>query len=60
MDNHIWPHTIQSLSWPNEGLTYSYENRYFVPEKVELWLKKAFGKGKAKYAVSCPYLVESA
>lgn len=60
MDIHVWPNTIQSLPWPRDGLTYSYEIRYFVPEKVGLWLSKAFGEGKAKYAVSRPCVVESA
>jgi hypothetical protein len=54
MDDHL-----QNLKWPRDGLTYSYENRgYIKPEKVALWLSKAFGEGNAKYVVSCPSVVE--
>lgn len=59
MDNHVWPTIIQNLPWPEVGLTYSYENRgYIKPEKVRLWLSKAFGEGNAKSAVSCPSVME--
>ncbi len=52
MEYHVWPSTIQSLTWPKEGVTYSYEYRYFMREKVALWVSKAFGEGTAQYAVS--------
>jgi hypothetical protein len=53
MDVHTWPSNILGLSWPKEGITYSYEHRgYIRPEKLEYWLMTAFGPTKAKYAVS--------
>jgi hypothetical protein len=52
METHAWPHFIRSLDWPQDGITYSYEHRgYIRPEKVELWLNKAFGQNKAKFVV---------
>jgi hypothetical protein len=58
MDNPVWPTTVQNLAWPEDGLTYSYENRgYIKPEKVGRWLSKAFGEGNGKYAVSSPGLL---
>ena len=48
----VWPNNIKSLSWPRDGITYSYEQRgYIKPEKVARWLEKAFGQGTAKYVV---------
>jgi hypothetical protein len=48
----VWPNNIKSLSWPQDGITYSYEQRgYIKPEKVACWLEKAFGQGTAKYVV---------
>jgi hypothetical protein len=44
------------MDWPKEGITYSYEHRgYIRPEKVELWLQKAFGVDKARFVVSGVY-----
>jgi hypothetical protein len=54
MDTHVWPNFVRTMDWPKEGTTYSYEHRgYIRPEKVELWLLKAFGPGKAKFVVRC-------
>lgn len=48
-----WPQNIRQLHWPRDGITYSFEHRgYIRPEKLDLWLKKAFGEGNAKYVVS--------
>jgi hypothetical protein len=48
----VWPNNIKSLSWPRDGITYSYEQRgYIKPEKLARWLEKAFGQGTAKYVV---------
>jgi hypothetical protein len=48
----VWPNNIKTLSWPREGITYSYEQRgYIKPEKLARWLEKAFGQGTAKYVV---------
>ena len=48
----VWPNNIKCLSWPRDGITYSYEQRgYIKPEKVARWLEKAFGQGTAKYVV---------
>ena len=53
MEQHPWPASIKQLGWPSQGITYSYEHRGYVrPEKVEHWLKSAFGSNRAKYAVS--------
>jgi hypothetical protein len=53
MDTHVWPTFVQNMEWPKDGMTYSYEHRgYLRPEKIELWLKKAFGPGKARFVVS--------
>ena len=53
MDIHVWPNFVCNMDWPKDGITYSYEHRgYIRPEKVELWLKKAFGVDKARYVVS--------
>ena len=51
-----WPRNISQLYWPKDGIMYSYEHRgYIRPEKLEVWLRKAFGEGKAKYVVSQSY-----
>jgi hypothetical protein len=48
----VWPNNIKNLSWPRDGITYSYEQRgYIKPEKLARWLEKAFGQGTAKYVV---------
>ena len=50
--HHVWPNSIKELSWPRDGIMYSYEHRgYIIPEKLECWLNKAFGVGKGKYVV---------
>ena len=50
--HHVWPTSIKELSWPRDGIMYSYEHRgYIIPEKLEHWLNQAFGFGKAKYVV---------
>jgi hypothetical protein len=52
-ETHIWPNNIRKLEWPNEGITFSYEQRgYIAPEKIEHWLVHAFGEGNGKYVVS--------
>lgn len=47
-----WPATINDLSWPEDGIKYSYEKRYLKPERLSLWLEKVFGKDVGKYVVS--------
>ncbi|KAK5467374.1 hypothetical protein LTS15_000346 [Exophiala xenobiotica] len=52
MDMNVWPNTIRGMSWPKDGMTYSYEHRgYIRPEKLEHWLTTAFGVNKAKYVI---------
>jgi hypothetical protein len=49
---NVWPNTIRGMSWPKDGMTYSYEHRgYIRPEKLEHWLTTAFGVNRAKYVV---------
>lgn len=53
VDAHYeWPDSISSLSWPRDGIMYSYEHRgYIIPDKLECWLNRAFGVGKAKFVL---------
>lgn len=52
MDTNPWPSSIRSLPWPRDGISYSYEHRgYIKPDKLELWLNRAFGPDKAKYVL---------
>jgi hypothetical protein len=55
MNTHsVWPRTVRDITWPEGGVTYTYEHRgYIRPEKLEYWLNQLFGPGKAKYMV-CP------
>ena len=58
MDTHIWPNFVRNMEWPRDGITYSYEHRgYIRPEKVELWLQKAFGDENARFVVCIPFPV---
>jgi hypothetical protein len=58
--HHAWPTSIKSLSWPRDGIMYSYEHRgYIIPAKLEHWLNQAFGVGKAKYVVRSNFLFET-
>lgn len=53
MDLNLRLPIVREMDWPSEGITYSYEQRgYIQPEKVNLWLTKAFGPNKASYEVS--------
>lgn len=58
VDAHYeWPDSISSLSWPRDGIMYSYEHRgYIIPDKLECWLNRAFGVGKAKFVVRLLFL----
>ena len=46
-----WPTIVQKLDWPRGGVKFHYEDRYLSPEKLSLWLRKAFGPGNGKYVV---------
>ncbi|KIW56845.1 hypothetical protein PV05_05466 [Exophiala xenobiotica] len=50
MDVHAWPSVVQKVSWPKDGVTYTFEHRgYIRPEKLEYWLTTLFGPQRAKY-----------
>jgi hypothetical protein len=52
MDTHVWPKFVRNMDWPKDGIMYSYEHRgYIRPEKVDLWLRKAFGEENAHFVV---------
>jgi len=46
-----WPSFIKELEWPAHGVRFHYEDRYLSPEKLSLWLSRAFGAGNGKYVL---------